>query len=339
DYFLFNGGTHDATGKWAGLRLEGPSGRCVFKNAFFAYMNSIDLTGSAAGFEYCDFIGDLHATDKSFTLTLDDAGVAGFYRSNFSMYYPAYIDVKKSSFCALESNDFDLKSGNSGTFDSAFITVADKSFLKASGNVFQAVMTAIPGFKGSKIRLEAQGYIYSNSFNSPSGVFMAIPVVASGTSSEICVSSPDGKIVLPVIKNNVFTKCMRALHIKGAGYDTSSIALEDRIVNNKFINCNEILRVEVSMDNDFVKTPTNAATDADGNIYMTDSATNCVYKYSPNGDQLLKFGGAGTGDGQFDSPAAIAINDTGEIYVADKGNKRIQKFDKNGRFILKFGTP
>ncbi|MGB5197594.1 MAG: thrombospondin type 3 repeat-containing protein [Candidatus Deferrimicrobium sp.] len=42
---------------------------------------------------------------------------------------------------------------------------------------------------------------------------------------------------------------------------------------------------------------------------------------------LLKFGTLGTGDGQLDGPAGVAVVDSaGNVYVADYSNNRIQKF-------------
>jgi hypothetical protein len=51
---------------------------------------------------------------------------------------------------------------------------------------------------------------------------------------------------------------------------------------------------------------------------------------------LLKWGGTGSGSGQFITPRGIAVDTSGNVYVADQ-NTRVQKFDSSGTFILQFG--
>ena len=46
---------------------------------------------------------------------------------------------------------------------------------------------------------------------------------------------------------------------------------------------------------------------------------------------LASFGGHGTGDGQFNEPAGIAVNDTA-IIVVDTGNNRVQEFTAAGAY-------
>ena len=48
------------------------------------------------------------------------------------------------------------------------------------------------------------------------------------------------------------------------------------------------------------------------------------------------FGEVGNGEGQFQSPRAIAVDNDGELYIADTGNKVIQKLDKQGKFLYQF---
>ena len=53
---------------------------------------------------------------------------------------------------------------------------------------------------------------------------------------------------------------------------------------------------------------------------------------------LLKWGDAGSGDGQFSRPQGLAVDASGNIYVADSGNNRIQKFTNTGVLITAWGT-
>lgn len=52
----------------------------------------------------------------------------------------------------------------------------------------------------------------------------------------------------------------------------------------------------------------------------------------------LRFGSLGSGNGQFDEPAAVAVGTEGDIYVADQENDRIEKFTSSGGFVESF-TP
>ncbi len=50
------------------------------------------------------------------------------------------------------------------------------------------------------------------------------------------------------------------------------------------------------------------------------------------------WGSWGSGDGQFISPAGVAVDSSGNVYVADTGNHRIQKFTSDGHFVTKCGV-
>ena len=52
----------------------------------------------------------------------------------------------------------------------------------------------------------------------------------------------------------------------------------------------------------------------------------------------LTWGEGGNAEGQFDTPAGIAVDAAGNVYVADSYNNRIQKFDSSGKFLLAWGS-
>ena len=58
----------------------------------------------------------------------------------------------------------------------------------------------------------------------------------------------------------------------------------------------------------------------------------------PTIEYSSQFGSAGTGNGQFDYPAGIAVDPSGNIYVSDTGNNRVQKFDSSGNYLSQFGS-
>jgi DNA-binding beta-propeller fold protein YncE len=86
--------------------------------------------------------------------------------------------------------------------------------------------------------------------------------------------------------------------------------------------------------------PRRIAISPDDSIYVLDQGRTRVVKFAPNGEVLTVWGSKGTGDGQFDDPAAVAVDPaSNKVYVADPRNKRIQVFDSDGKFLTKWIVP
>ena len=92
--------------------------------------------------------------------------------------------------------------------------------------------------------------------------------------------------------------------------------------------------------------PADVAWDAAGNIFVADghgSAGNArIAKFDKDGRFVKTWGSFGSGEGQFNTPHAIAVDAKGTVYVADRGNKRIQVFDNDGNFKTQYtgiGSP
>ena len=71
-------------------------------------------------------------------------------------------------------------------------------------------------------------------------------------------------------------------------------------------------------------------------IYVSDFSSDRIFKLTPSGKLLERFGEKGIGQGQFHGPSGLAVSQNDYIYVSDSGNNRIQKFTLDGRFILEF---
>ena len=96
-------------------------------------------------------------------------------------------------------------------------------------------------------------------------------------------------------------------------------------------------------------TPRDITSDTKGNIYVLDES-NTIYKISPAGALLTKWGGCGTENGLFGNASKLAIDDSDNIYVLDTFNmepdiqltekrfSRVHVFDSNGTFLNKWGT-
>lgn len=73
------------------------------------------------------------------------------------------------------------------------------------------------------------------------------------------------------------------------------------------------------------------AVDGFGNIYALGAFTNEVFKFSPAGRFLTRWGSRGEGKGQFRSVEDIAVDGQGRVYVCEVN--RIQVFDNSGRLL------
>ncbi len=58
-----------------------------------------------------------------------------------------------------------------------------------------------------------------------------------------------------------------------------------------------------------------------------------VFKFSPDGKLLKRWGSWGTGPTQMDQPHALAMDSKGRLFVGDRGNDRIQIYDQNGTLL------
>ncbi len=80
--------------------------------------------------------------------------------------------------------------------------------------------------------------------------------------------------------------------------------------------------------------PRRIAIGPDDSVYVVDQGRTRIVKFSPDGQVLTVWGSKGSGDGQFDDPASVAVDPTtNKVYVADPRNKRIQVFDSDGKFL------
>jgi tripartite motif-containing protein 71 len=82
---------------------------------------------------------------------------------------------------------------------------------------------------------------------------------------------------------------------------------------------------------------------ASGDLYVADRNHNRILVYSPEGKLLARFGSgsgdgsSGSGPGEFDHPAAVAVDGAGDIFVADTSNNRIVKLSPSGSPLAQWG--
>ncbi len=87
-----------------------------------------------------------------------------------------------------------------------------------------------------------------------------------------------------------------------------------------------------------LNSPTGAAVDASGNVWIADQKNDRLLKFSATGELLDSDGWYGTGDQGLNDPRDVAINaSNGDVYVSDEGNSRIVELNSSGSFIETFG--
>lgn len=74
-----------------------------------------------------------------------------------------------------------------------------------------------------------------------------------------------------------------------------------------------------------------------GNFYLAGSFVSGVFKYSPDGKYLNRFGSGGDDTGQFRAINAIAVDSQGRIYVSDI--KGILVFSPDGQYLRTINVP
>ncbi len=74
-----------------------------------------------------------------------------------------------------------------------------------------------------------------------------------------------------------------------------------------------------------------------GSLYVSDTGNKRIVRFdAATGSVTGRWGGAGSGPGQFVEPVGVAADPSGRIYVADTGNHRIQVFDADGKPLRQF---
>jgi sugar lactone lactonase YvrE len=85
-------------------------------------------------------------------------------------------------------------------------------------------------------------------------------------------------------------------------------------------------------------TPQRVATDASGNVYVSDTHNSRIVKFSSGGKILTTWPVVNHPGGQPVSPMGVALDDQGNVYVADAGYSYIQKFSSSGQYLTEFGN-
>ena len=80
-----------------------------------------------------------------------------------------------------------------------------------------------------------------------------------------------------------------------------------------------------------------AVNDETQRVYVADQLSNCVKKFTLDGQFVTQIGRKGTADGEFRSPCGLLVSGTESLFVCDTNNHRIQVFHHNDKFAYAFG--
>jgi ABC-type Fe3+ transport system permease subunit len=86
--------------------------------------------------------------------------------------------------------------------------------------------------------------------------------------------------------------------------------------------------------------PTGVTVGPAGRLYVPDTHYHRVMVFTPAGQEVLRFGSLGEGDGQFIFPTDVAFLPDGRLLVSEYGgNDRISIYTPQGQFVRSFGRP
>ncbi len=88
---------------------------------------------------------------------------------------------------------------------------------------------------------------------------------------------------------------------------------------------------------DFVRRCGGIAVCANGDVLITDAEAGQVVRVSTGGLEVARSGGRGSGDGEFNTPTAVAEAPDGTVWVLDPFNFRVQQLDAKLQYLSQFG--
>lgn len=93
----------------------------------------------------------------------------------------------------------------------------------------------------------------------------------------------------------------------------------------------KVIQAAISGQTDSAELNLRVTVDGVGNIYALGTFNDAVFKFTPDGRYVNRFGGVGDQPGQFRAPSAVAVDNQGRVYVSDF--KGVQVFDADGRYL------
>jgi len=170
-------------------------------------------------------------------------------------------------------------------------------------------------------------------------------VVATAGGGTIYVADPDARCVHRFDVERSRYDCLRLSRNESLG---SPVGLALTPAGRLFV-ADSLLRGIYTIDagdkyleridtGDNLQQPTGVAWDDDeGLLFVTDTGTQSIKAFTPEGESVLDFGERGTEAGRVNFPTYLSLPGDGELLVTDSLNFRIQRFSTDGEFLDSFG--
>ena len=266
---------------------------------------------------------DINATLAPYRYEADFC-FGGFGSGNGQFYSPYDLTVDKSE------NIYATDWGNNRLqkFDSSgnFISKYDTGFYRPSGIVFS------PSNNRIYVVMENSIYLrwYTLNFSYISGYYLGLNLafyLGIDSSGNIYIADLGNDRIVKTDANGnslgEWSTGSGSLPMEAAPYeDNVYVSLCDK---NKV----KIYSTSGTEKGEFSRTincPAGVAVDRMGHVYVTAESEDKVYKFMPNGTEILHFGSHGTGMENFVIPAGLEVLENGDVLVTDFGNHRICKW-------------
>jgi sugar lactone lactonase YvrE len=136
------------------------------------------------------------------------------------------------------------------------------------------------------------------------------------------------------------------LEYERSGFDDVAVAADGGLVAAWYSNRDDIVRFDssgkvvrtipaaISGASGDSELSTRVAVDGLGNIYALGRFNSAVFKFTPEGKFVNRFGGPGDQPGQLRAAYSVAVDGKGRVYIGDV--KGVQVFDAGGRYLTVF---
>jgi hypothetical protein len=96
-----------------------------------------------------------------------------------------------------------------------------------------------------------------------------------------------------------------------------------------------VISAPISSQTEEVALENYPTVDGQGNIYLLSQYAGGIFKFSPEGKYLNRFGSHGSGASQFMQASSIAIDSQGQLYLAD--SDQVHLYGMDGHYVRSFG--